>query len=168
MSGFNTRLGRPITTRKSLFVQKCGVLLRGFHILRPRIFEFVDPTPVKYRNQLILFLLTVFWGPPSPPPTADVIYGSPLIIIDISLTINLQSLNLQLKPQINPKCYQTEPQRCRSGRSETTARRAARDNASGRSSAAKRIPTSSTSSRSLTTRWTWKKSFTPSGMWNID
>ena len=33
---------------------------------------------VTFTNQLILFLLSAFWGPPSPPPTADVIYVSPL------------------------------------------------------------------------------------------
>ena len=39
---------------------------------------FLTPPPpsVTYRNQLILLLLSAFWGPPLPHP--DVIYGSPL------------------------------------------------------------------------------------------
>ena len=40
------------------------------------ISDFSDPPfpLVTYRNQLILFLSSAFWGPPSSP---DVIYGSP-------------------------------------------------------------------------------------------
>ena len=44
------------------------------------IFGFFDPLPlVTVTNQLILFLLTAFWGS-LPPHTADIIlvYGSPL------------------------------------------------------------------------------------------
>ena len=42
-----------------------------------KMFAFFDPLPlVTATNQLILFLLSAFWGP---PPTADVIYGSPNI-----------------------------------------------------------------------------------------
>ena len=40
-----------------------------------KISDFFDPL-VTVKNQLIVFLLSAFWGPP-PPPTADVIYGSP-------------------------------------------------------------------------------------------
>ena len=44
-----------------------------------KIFGFMDPSPlVTVTNQLILFLSSAFWGPNSLPPTADVIYGSPL------------------------------------------------------------------------------------------
>ena len=39
-----------------------------------KIFEFFASLPlVMYRNQLILFLSSAFWGPPSPPPGVDVI-----------------------------------------------------------------------------------------------
>ena len=39
-----------------------------------------DPLPpVTVTNQLILFLSSAFWAP-LPPPTADVIYGSPLTL----------------------------------------------------------------------------------------
>ena len=54
-------------------------VLGGFHIWRPqKCRDFLPPPPGTYRNQLILFILSAFWGPPSPPSSADVIYGNPL------------------------------------------------------------------------------------------
>ena len=41
------------------------------------IFGFFDPPLVTYKNQLILFLMSAFWGPPS-PWSVDVIFGRPL------------------------------------------------------------------------------------------
>ena len=38
------------------------------------------PSPITFINQLILFLLSAFWS----PPTVDVIYGSPLNSISLS------------------------------------------------------------------------------------
>ena len=56
---------------------------RGFYIgglpymISAKFSYFWTPSPlVTYRNQLILLLLSAFWGPPLPHP--DVIYGSPL------------------------------------------------------------------------------------------
>ena len=64
-----------------------------------KCFGFYDPPPshvqkstnfvsfvcffllVTVTNQLILFLSSAFWGPSLPPPTADVIYGSPPAVI---------------------------------------------------------------------------------------
>ena len=43
-----------------------------------KIFLFFLPPPVTVTNQLIVFRSSAFWGPHLPPPTADVIYGSPL------------------------------------------------------------------------------------------
>ena len=42
--------------------------------------DFLTPLapPVTVTNQPILFLSSAYWGPHLPPPTADVIYGSPL------------------------------------------------------------------------------------------
>ena len=36
----------------------------GYHIWRPPKFRIFGPPIVMYRNQLILFLLSAFWGPP--------------------------------------------------------------------------------------------------------
>ena len=44
---------------------------------------FLTPSPlVTVTNQLILFRLSAFWEPP-PPPTSDVMYGSPLMVTGI-------------------------------------------------------------------------------------
>ena len=44
-----------------------------------KIYDFWTPLPlVTVTNQLNLFLSSAIWGPTSPPPTADVKYGSPL------------------------------------------------------------------------------------------
>ena len=65
--------------------EKCSFSLYSGHRGPPymtstNISDFFTPSPlflVTYRNQLILFLLSAFWGPPPPPSSADVIYGSP-------------------------------------------------------------------------------------------
>ena len=57
----------------------CGAVRRMHrglpYMTSAKISDFFDPL-VTVKNQLIVFLLSAFWGPP-PPPTADVIYGSP-------------------------------------------------------------------------------------------
>ena len=48
------------------------------YITSAKFSDFFTPSPlVTVTNQQILFLLSAFWGPPSPSPTPDVIYGSP-------------------------------------------------------------------------------------------
>ena len=51
---------------------------RGFpYMTFAQFWDLLTPSPlVTYRNQLTLFLSSAFWGPP-PPPSADIIYGSP-------------------------------------------------------------------------------------------
>ena len=59
---------------RAVCISAKGVSIYNVH----KQFGFLDPLPlVTYRNHLILLLLSAFWGP-LPPPTADVIYGSPL------------------------------------------------------------------------------------------
>ena len=57
---------------------------------------FFTPSPlVTVTNQLILFLLSAFWGPPS-PPTSDVIYGSPQHYGGLSSTPLIDSFGRQI------------------------------------------------------------------------
>ena len=61
----------------------------GLPVMTSRKFtDFVYPLPlVTITNQLIVFLSSAFWGP-APPLSAEIIDGSPLLLLHLPLSNN--------------------------------------------------------------------------------
>ena len=72
-------------------------LLRGPpYMTSAKFYDFFNPPPVTYRNKLILFLPSAFWGPASPLPVRTSYMEAPLqclLLYDHSL--QLLSTNLE-------------------------------------------------------------------------
>ena len=77
-----------------------------------KIFGFLDPL-VTVTNQLILFLSSAFWGPSSPPSTADVIYGRAPFhhLLQPSLARVDYDFHLQIALPLNHKRYSVHGER---------------------------------------------------------
>ena len=71
------RLRRLVWEKFRILSLSLRMRTRGLPYMTSAKFSYFLNPPVSVKNELILFLLSAFRGPP-PPPIADVIYGSPL------------------------------------------------------------------------------------------
>ena len=76
-----TRRAKPLSEgkRESILVINPREGASIYDVRKIKFWDFLTTPPslVMYRNQLVLFLSSAFWGPPL---SADVIYGSPRVV----------------------------------------------------------------------------------------